>query len=138
MTGEEAVDRFGVENIYRVARRRAGGQNATSARLRARDLIPPPIMWAEDDEEGDRIAIEIGSHRRAGIATLQRSYVAARAARWWDEWAGPLIRRLQVAMREKLQAHVARREEAMWADHRWKLKVEGEEPVDARTGEAIN
>jgi hypothetical protein len=126
MMGAEAVARFGAETIYTVARK-----YSPSARLRARDLIPPAIMVPP----ADAAVIEATRADLDNIVrTIRRQSFEGRAAKWWDQWAGPAMRRIQAVMRGRLMEHIRRREQAMWSNHDWTLKVQGERDRDAYTG----
>lgn len=116
MNGHEVVWRHSHETIYRVARK-------TNARLRARDLIPPAIVIPPADAALIEAA---GGNVDDVIARMRAECMKLRVAKWWDEHAGPLIRRLQAAMYEKLREHVARRQASIWRTGPMTITVDGQ------------
>ena len=126
MTGNEASRRFGSVTIYKLMRK--------TGRLRARDLIPPAVAIPPADLA---IIESTGANVASIIAKTRADSMRLRVAGWWDEVAGPFMRRLQAAMLVRLEAHVARRQQAMWSNHKWTLKVQGERDRDAYTGRVL-
>lgn len=127
MTGAEAATRYDAVTIYRIARK-------TTARVRARDLIPPAIAVPPSDLA---LLEATGANIAAIIKKARAESMQLRVAKWWDGWAGPVVRRLQAVMFEKLQRRVARVHARMWSNQPMRLMVDGV-AYDPHTGSRLN